>query len=863
MKKLKVILSHVNTDFDALASMIAAKKLYPDAEMVITDKQQLEVKQFLAIYRDSIDIKQEHTIDWSKVNHVILVDVANIKRVGAFAEKIRPDVTYTVYDHHPPSEENVLFKEGKIEEVGATITMLVEEIRRRNIDFTSFEATVFGLGIYTDTGNFTNSNTTPRDLEIASYLMEKGMKLNLVNQFSEQIIDIQEQNKLFHQLLINAKEYEIDGLNIIISTHEQKKFQGGLAALTRKLLNTTGADACIAVVEMQKRVYVVGRADSNRVNFLPLMDKLGGGGHEQAASAAIKNGVLEEIIETVRDYLPKLIQPAITAEAIMVYPVKTIAPTTTIEEAANLMYRYGHTGFPVCENRKLIGIISRRDIDKATHHGLGHAPVKAYMSTNVVTIEPDTPLEEIENTMIKHNIGRLPVVKDGKIVGIISRTNVIEVLHNENLKRRLEKTAQLTNQNNLAKTMKQQLPGHLYTLLEQIGEGADDYKVNAYMIGGIVRDLILERENDDIDIVIEGDGIAFAKYLADRYGGEVKIHETFGTATWHHPDGTKIDITTSRFEYYEHPAALPTVEHSNLREDLSRRDFTINAMAIQINKTSFGEIIDFFNGREHLAKRTITILHNLSFVEDPTRILRAVRFETRFGFKMDKQTFELARRSMDKVKDLSATRISNELQKLFSEEKPLKALHRLFELEFWSTVIDDFSGEATIMEHARKFHDTLEKHLSLINKKTRWFLYMMLVFFEQKDPLEKIRPYALNRKEMKLAEEVYHLKEIWSDSLAESLSSLHEHLQKLSNEAILFFITHPKQKEAYDFGLEYVKSRHEMPKLLTGKDLKALGIPSGPAYSKLLLAIEQAYLEKKIATKEEAVRFVREKTARK
>ena len=402
---------------------------------------------------------------------------------------------------------------------------------------------------------------------------------------------------------------------------------------------------------------------------------------------------------------------------------------------------------------------------------------------------------------------------------------MIEVLHNEQLKQRLEKTALLSNQSNLAMNMKQQLPPDLYQLLQKIGKAADEFNVNAYMIGGIVRDLILERENDDIDVVIEGDGIAFAKFLVEKYGGEVKIHESFGTSTWTHPNGTLIDITTSRFEYYDHPAALPTVEHSNLREDLYRRDFTINAMAIQLNEPFFGEIIDFFNGREHLARRTIKVLHNLSFVEDPTRILRAVRFETRFDFKMDNETLDFASRSMDKMTELSKTRISNELHKLFTEDRPLVGLQRLFELEFWSTIIQDLSGEAIIMNHGRKLHDTLDQYDEYFTQKDhQWFFYMMLPFYQTNQWLELVSEYALNRKEIKLAEEIDYLRQLWPTLTDKGLSDLHPHLKKISNDAILFFISHPAQVGDYKVAIEYVRARKSIPQLVSGEDLKTLGV---------------------------------------
>lgn len=860
---MKVILSHVNTDFDALASMLAAKKLYPDAQMVITDKVNAAVKQFLAIYRDSIDLVLDHQVTWDQVTEIILVDVASLDRVGNFINQLNLDsISFTVFDHHPTQEGDLEAGHGSIEQVGATVTLLIEEIQKRNMELSFFEATIFGLGIYTDTGNFTYSNTTPRDLSVASYLLTQGMNLELINRFDEQV-DYGEQNIIFNQLFINSKEFELDGLNIVISSHHQKKFQGGLSTLTRKLVETTGADAVITVVEMQKRVYVVGRASSNRVNFLPLMQVLGGGGHEKAASATIKNGDLEEILHTVQDKLKDLLLPAITAEAIMASPVKSIPPETTIEKAAEMMYRYGHTGFPVISEDKLCGIISRRDIDKATHHGLGHAPVKAYMTSKVITISPNTSLEEIQNTMIKHNIGRLPVVLDGKVLGILSRTNVIEVLHNEKLKKELERSAILNQQNNLKAKMKQLLPEDLYQLLLEIGQGADEANIDAYMIGGIVRDLILGRENDDVDVVVEGDGIAFATFLSERFGGEVKIHEDFGTSTWKHPSGTKIDITTSRFEYYDHPAALPTVEHSNLREDLSRRDFTINAMAIHLNESSFGDIIDFFSGREHLQDKSIKILHNLSFVEDPTRILRAVRFETRFGFKMDQQTLELANISMDKMRNVSKHRTSNELQKLFKEGKPLVAMQRLFEIEFWSTLIDSFTGEGEIITHCKRLQNTLKDYREIeINKQLIWYMYALLPFYKQKEGLHFGSTYALNRKEMKIVEEIQYIEEIWPDMKKQTSSHLHRQFKKLSNEALLFFFTHPDQELEYEVGIHYLIDRMTIPVLLTGEDLKALGIQPGPIYSSLLLELELAFLKKQITTKEQATLWVKQKIER-
>ncbi len=853
---MKVIVSHMNLDFDGLASMLAAKKLYPDAKIVITDKLNPAVKQFLAIYRDSIDLIQDHQIPWEEVTHLIIVDVASLQRIGDFTQRLHlKNILVTLYDHHTREVGDVIADQGKVESVGATVTLLIEEIRQKGLDISSFEATVFGLGLYTDTGAFTYSNTTARDLEAASYLFDQGMKLELVNRFSNQV-EFGDHHVLFsqlNQLLIHSKEFLIDGLNILVSSYQRDKFQGGLSTLTRKLLEITGADAVFTIVDMQKRVYVVGRASSNRVNLIPILSLWGGGGHEKSASATIKNGNLEEIVHTVYSNLKFALKPAINARAIMVSPVKTIAPETTIEVAAKLMYRYGHSGFPVVsEEEKLVGIISRRDLDKATHHGLGHAPVKAYMSTKVIAIDPNTSLEEIQSIMIKHDIGRLPVIEAGKLIGILSRTNVIEILHNDKLKIELESAA-IQSKNNLTDAMKKQLSPMIFELLQQIGQGAQDQHVQAYLIGGIVRDLILERENVDIDIVIVGESIPFAHYLATTYGGEVKTHDTFGTATWITSSDNRIDLVTSRFEYYEFPAALPIVEHANLKADLSRRDFTINAMAISLNLATFGDIIDFHNGREHITEKCIRILHNLSFVEDPTRVFRAVRFEIRFGFAMDEHTLELAAISMDNVKALSKTRIMNELHKLFSEGPPLLVLQRLFEIKLWQVLIEEPSSEEVVMTHGKKLVYALEE------RSGDWFLYMLLPYYNQQNWQNQITSYTLNRKQIKLVDEISQVNNIWDSMNKETSGSLHQQLSKISHMAIIFFISHPNRDEEYELVMQYLKDRKQMPQWITGKDLKDFGLKSGPIFSHLLHELEKAYLDKQIGSKEEAVEWLKVK----
>ena len=851
---MQIIISHMNTDFDALASMIAAKKLYPDAQVVITDKQNVPVKQYLTIYREMLDLMQDNLVDWSHVTEIILVDEASLSRVSDHIHKLTDDnVKVTVYDHHPTKDTDVVKDAGIIEPVGAAVTLLIEQIRKSNITINAFEATLFGLGIYTDTGAFTYTNTTARDFLAASYLLEQGMDLEMVNRFSEGMLDADQQN-IFNHLFHNLQTHYIDGLHINISNFESDEFTKGLATLAEKLSEITDADATLIIVKMKNRVYLIGRGHSTRINLLPILSRWEGGGHEQAGSASVKNGDHEEIYQDVEQHLGLIIKPAITARDIMSSPVKTIHPKTSIEEAGKLMFRYGHSGFPVEAEGKLEGIVTRRDLEKANHHGLGHAPVKAYMTTDVYTVKPNTTEEEIEQLIIERNIGRIPVVEDEKLIGIVSRTNIIEVMHSKKSINTIKKSSTYHLKKNLKEEMQAQLDDTIFGLLQDISKSAEDAGQSVYLIGGIVRDIILKQPNDDIDIVVEGNGITFAKKLYADYGGELILHETFNTATWTSESGLEIDITSSRLEYYQHPAALPDVETSTLKEDLYRRDFTINAMAIYLNASIFGQLIDPFNGQLDLKEEKIKILHNLSFVEDPTRILRAIRFETRFDFSMDEQTEKLSLESIDQIKDLSVNRIVTELEKMLEEENPLQSLNRLFELKFFEQYGIKQTYAMTSKAHAQKLQNLYTK----ISKqpKISWFDYFIIPFY-QSEKLTNIKQFALTKRDIKVLNELEELKTMKNIEEIQSVGEFHRIIKGYSDAAILIYMAKMELSNE-KLLLEYVIKRQVIPTLLTGKDLINEGLKPSNYFAELLFELDIEILNNEITTKAEALQWLKE-----
>ncbi|WP_062048025.1 CBS domain-containing protein [Bacillus sp. JCM 19034] len=677
---MEVIVSHVNLDFDGLACMLAAKKLYPNATVALTDKQQATVKSYLAIYRDKLSFKNYEQITWESVSTLIVVDVSSLERTGIPINRLPHQKEVIIYDHHQPKDHDYQKGTKIIKHYGAAITILIEYIREKEMTISAFEATLFGLGLYTDTGNFTFLQTQAADLQAAAFLLNNGMDISLIERFSETgftTVEIQ----LLQTLLLSGNELEKDGLRLFITSHELDDYQSGLAVITRKLLEMTHTDGVITIVKMKKHVYIVVRSSSERIDFQFMLKELGGGGHSQAGSATIKNGSLDLALESVHSLVHTIFQKPITAADIMSTPIKFVLPETTIQSTLDQMFQFGHTGFPVLnENEQLVGVISRRDVDKAIHHGLGHAPVKAYMSTKIVTLPKEASLETIQAVMMKHNIGRIPILDGQAVVGIISRTDLIEQLH-QSLPIEIDKK-QLT-QKTMLHRLNNGLTPSVLQLLKKIGQLADQYHYPAFLVGGIVRDLILETQNEDIDIVIEGNAISFALQLEQTYGGTVKSHEEFGTATWTTKDGFKIDLVTCRTEYYQNPGVLPSVKASNIREDLSRRDFSINALAIQLNKEKFGYLIDYYQGMDDLDQKVIRVLHSLSFVEDPTRIFRAVRFVLRLNYQLSTQTRKLALDAAHMVKRISPQRLIRELKLFMQEGQLYNGMIQLNDLNVW------------------------------------------------------------------------------------------------------------------------------------------------------------------------------------
>jgi len=863
-----IITSHNALDFDGLAAMVAAQKLFPAAVMVFSGTLSKNVKKFMALYKDSLDIKYPKEIDLSQVNRMIIVDTANPNRLGYLKDLVfREGMDFYIFDHHPASEGDLRGSLTELHQVGAVTTVLVEKIIENDISVSAFDATILALGIYEDTGSLSFTSTTPRDVSAAAFLLSRGANLSVVANFMEQPFSSQ-QRQLLQELLSTSRYFKINNMDVVVAVAETDKFIPGLDEVTHRLFEVESSDAIFTVVTMQGKVNVVARSRTGNLKVNELLKDLDGRGHERAASAIVKDKNAEEVIKILMDGLGDKVCPGLLAHDIMSAPVKTIPMYVSMEEAGRIMLRYGHTGLPVVEGDRVVGLISRRDVDKAKTHELGHAPVKGFMTTEVISVTSATPVSEIQKLMIEHDIGRLPVIDNGRLVGIVSRSDILKTLHGQDYPED-HKTLYLFSDNgekNYAELMQKYLPANIISVLRLAGEVADELGYAVYCVGGFVRDLLLRVANYDVDLVVGGDGIKLAQKLAERLKGRARAHKQFSTAVIVLPDGSKVDVATARTEYYEFPAALPKIERASIKEDLYRRDFTINTLAICLNQDKFGDLIDYFGGRKDLEKGYIRVLYNLSFIEDPTRILRAIRFEQRYHFTIEPDTFRFAKDAIDRrlLGRLSYKRLLQELILIFSEKAPLPALKRMKEIGVWEYIFPEIEFEELkwdVLERVPAIISWCKERYHWLDIK-QWLVYMLVIFsgLSEKRLETLLQRYSLNKYDRKVIEDSLKI-----PVLTEYLNINHnlppsrfdEMLGMLDKENMIYLLLCIKDELVWENLANYIDLKERISVDINGNNLKELGLKAGPIFRRIFDELYKLKLDGIIHDREDEINTVK------
>ena len=870
---MDVITTHLNADFDTIASMLAATKLYPDAVCVLPGSQEETVKGFLvqsAFY--SLPMRKPREIDLDKVTRLILVDIRNRARIGIFGELIgRPGVPVHVYDHHPDEDADLKGDVEVIRRVGSTTTILVQILKERGIPITPDEATVMMLGIYEDTGSLAFPSTTVDDYFAAAHLLSCGAKLSQVSDILARDLT-SGQISLLYDLIQGSRTYTIRGVQVVIAEARREEYVGDLALLVHKLRDMEAVSVLFVICQMGDRVVLVGRSRKPEVDAAAVMREFGGGGHAYAASATVKDATTFQVRERILRVLEEKVIPRRTAADVMASPARTVDAGETILEVHQVLTRSNINAVPVTRDGTVVGILTRQVVEKAVYHGLGEERAGEYMNADYETAAPETEIERIEEIIIGKNQRLVPVVRGKELLGVITRTGLLRFLYDmrdvehPGAGEDVYAEGAMAPRKNVANLMRDRLPARLLAMLRAAGECAERLEMKAFAVGGFVRDLVMRVENLDVDIVVEGDGIRFAETFAEEQGARVRPHHKFGTAVLVFPDGFKVDVATARVEYYLKPAALPTVEYSSLKQDMYRRDFVINTLAVRLSPEGFGEVIDFFGAQRDIKEKVIRVLHSLSFVEDPTRILRAMRFERRFGFTVGRHTLNLIRNAvrLDLLSRIPKPRLYSELELILKEKDPVAIVRRLSELGLGPSI-----HPALALDKA---------HLALLGEAQEVLAWFSLLFLEEKvekwavsflallDPLPPDDAKKL-AKELGVRSRVREwvrickgegesviLRLVSTSSVSRKM--IHDVLSPLPTEVILYLMARAKHPDIKRYISLYFTQLKNVRLQVNGQDLLELGYRPGPRFKEIFDLLLERKLAGDLRNKKEEIAFL-------
>jgi tRNA nucleotidyltransferase (CCA-adding enzyme) len=679
-----VITCHMSPDFDAVASMVGAAKLYPEAFLVFPGGQNRRLTPpFVKGLLQGLRTAKIKDVDLRKVRRLVVVDTSQPDRIGlAMPILLAPGLDVHLYDHHPKGDGDIKASYARCEPVGATVTILTEIIRERGLELSPEEATMLAIGLYEDTGNFTYQSTTPRDLLASAYLLERGADLLTVGKLTQDELNAA-QLGLLNELLTNCEVREVKGLSMGLAMASRESHVDDVSVLAPRIMDILELDTLFLLVQMEKLVQMVGRSRRGGLNVGEVAKALSGGGHNFAAASVIKGVGLDEARARLEGAIESAVGWLFQAGNIMVKPAICLPETRPLSEAMAMMSRYG-LNVILAEDQagRVSGVISEQSVAKAMYHGLTAFPVSDFMQSDFVTATPSTSFPEVQRIIVDERQRILPVVDpDGRALGVVTRTDLLRILAAE-----AGDDGKSLPRNpfgrNLRGLMEERLSPKIMALLAEMGELAEGEGAELYLVGGTVRDLIMLNPIHDLDLTITGELPGFLrKLMASHKGSSLRTHPRFKTATLTLADGARLDFSSARVEYYEYPGALPVVRHASIQLDLQRRDFTVNSLALALGPKDLGRLLDYHRGYQDVKDGLIRVLHSLSIVEDPTRAFRAVRFESRLGFRVSKMTGGLISNAVTGgfLKNLSAKRLMAELRLICLEESPGPAFERLGE----------------------------------------------------------------------------------------------------------------------------------------------------------------------------------------
>ncbi len=876
---MHIIVTHPNADFDAVASLLGAWRLYPDAVPVLPNTLNRNVRNFVTLYESQLPFVRLNELEREPIDRLTVVDSQQVPTLKG----LKAEALLHIIDHHELHQSPPPGAVLSLTDTGATATLLIEQIRELPGRLSPIESTLLLLGIYEDTGSLTYANTTPRDLQAAAWLLAEGQaRLDIVREYLNYAMS-DAQKMLYEQLVSNMETHSIHGHAIIISVATADRYVEEISTLAHRLRDLYQPESLFILVGMLDHVQMVARSVTEAIDVGHITEFFGGGGHARAAAALVKDKELPRLKKELIQLLYLEVQPAMTVAQVMSKGAHTLAPSDTVRHAAEMMDRYGHEGFPVVNpaTGQIAGVLSRREIDKARRHRLDGAVISQFMKKGEFFVTPGDSIDVVRSLMTGEGIGQVPVVSQpgGPVIGIVTRTDLINLWE-------LTSTEKVARPN-LARQLERAVSNELIELLRQAGALAARQGDTLYLVGGFVRDLLLTvlMGNDeaakaktsprfDLDLVVEGNAIALAQRLHEREGGRVRSHSRFGTAKWilaqpipfGSPAGkstrlTSLDFVTARTEFYRHPTALPEVEQSSIRQDLHRRDFTINTLALRLSPDRFGELLDFYGGQSDLEARLIRVLHSLSFVEDPTRMLRAARLMARLDFSLEERTAELLHNALDLLEKVSGERILHELELIFQERHPELALQQLDQLGILAAIHPGLIVDDWLIDRLKLLQSGLvNTPWTGVTPDPVFYLGLMGFWLARDEQTELMQRLNLRVQQRAVLNQAYQIRRSTAKIVeAEKASALYYLLASTSNEARLIAWLGLEDEAARAQIQRFQVELRDVAPIIDGDYLKQeFHLPPGPVYRVILDALREARLDGQVTNLVEEKALVEE-----
>ena len=865
---MHLITSHLNTDFDSLASMVAAQKLYPDAVICPPGSLDRKVKDFMSRHAHQWPLSKPKKIPMDQVTLMVVVDTRARQRIGPFAALAgRQDVAVHLYDHHPPTMNDIPAEKVCYAPIGATVTMLVEQLIKERKSISPEEATLFAMGIYDDTGALTYETTTDRDIQVIGRLREMGADMSRILSRAEVSVSAADR-KLLDTLAENSRESYINGAKVLLTWAETEEYVEGLSLFVHRLRDYCDSHVTIAVVNNGgKKINIIARSAQGVLNIKDFLTPYGGSGHIQAGSATVVGREPQELLDELEGRLAEAIPPMLKVSDIMTSPVIAVSPDAHVDEGYRTMLRFGLKSLPVAsEEGEVVGIMTRKDLDKAHLHGLDRARIRDFMTEGVISLSAAASIDEAHRMMATYGFEKMPVMDEGRLVGTITRADLVKALYRSGqfASSGSSRDTGFLWMESVAHLMEESFPEETLSLLSRLGSKAESMGMRAYLVGGTVRDILMGVKNTDIDISVEGDAEKLVTAWAEP-GCRSALHGRYKTGTITFPNGEKVDVATARREFYEYAAAQPTVEKDSLKQDLGRRDFTVNAMSISLSENDWGTLMDNFGGRADLKDGVLKILHNLSFVEDPSRILRGIRLEQRLKMRFEDNTLRLLKSAVKGglLECLSPQRVRTELELILKEACFRKIMSRMRELDVWEGLFPGIQLGPELEQRLRAMEHLLSeaREGGLGFKGVDWLVSMAVVFSDSSPTvraaaLDRMNLTPTERKELTVCFADYpQVERFCSARKPPRNSDAYLFLKDYGPVPMLYWMTCLKSEEARSIIVSHMQFWSTLKGELTGHDLQEMGL-EGREVGSALLNIRLARMDGLISSREGEIAYV-------